>query len=50
MFFDEGFGGVGAPAPLFDFMGNAFPDVAGAAWSGYGLVPDPRHPAFLRSL
>ncbi len=30
------------PTALFDFFGNRFPAITGTAWSGYGMVPDPR--------
>jgi len=41
MFFYEGFGTLGIPQPLLDWMGRNFPDEAGLAFSNYGLVPDP---------
>lgn len=41
MFFGEGFGALGIPAPIFDFVGTAFPEITGEGFSAYGLVPDP---------
>lgn len=41
MFFYEGFGTLGIPQPLMDWMGRNFPDEAGLAFSKYGLVQDP---------
>ena len=44
MFFYEGFGTVGVPAPIFDFLSTRLEDQIGLAFSGYGLVPDPFSP------
>lgn len=41
MFFYEGFGSLGVPAAIFDFMGNKLADTVGPGFSGYGLVQDP---------
>jgi hypothetical protein len=41
MFFYEGFGSLGVPAAIFDFMSNKLTDTVGPAFSDYGLVPDP---------
>ncbi|MBM4390715.1 MAG: hypothetical protein FJ090_06300 [Deltaproteobacteria bacterium] len=41
MYFNESFGTIGIPAPLFDFVNENFPDQTGKAFSQYGLVPDP---------
>ena len=41
MFFHEGFGSLGVPAAIFDFMGTRLADTVGPAFSAYGLVPDP---------
>ncbi len=41
MFFYEGFGTIGIPRPLLDWMGRNFPDEAGLAFTKYGLVQDP---------
>jgi len=41
MFFYEGFGGLGIPQPLLDFVSTKFPDELGPAFSEYGMIPDP---------
>ena len=41
MFFYEGFGTIGIPQPLVDWMARSFPDEVGPAFEDYGLVPDP---------
>lgn len=41
MFFYEGFGAVGLPAPVFDFFGARLPEVYGEAYAAYGLIRDP---------
>ena len=41
MFFYEGFGTIGVPAPLFDFMAENFDAELGVAFERYGLVRDP---------
>ena len=45
MFFYEGFGTMGIPTPLIDWVGRNFPDSdeAGLAFTNYGLVQDPYH-------
>lgn len=45
MFFYEGFGTMGIPTPLIDWVANNFPDSdeAGIAFTNYGLVQDPYH-------
>jgi hypothetical protein len=44
MFFYEGFGGLGVPTALFDFLGSRFPEELGVGFTEYGLVPDPYSP------
>jgi len=44
MFFYEGFGGLGVPTALLDFLGSRFPDELGVGFTEYGLVPDPYSP------
>jgi len=41
MFFYEGFGSMGVPAAIFDFMSTKLSDTLGPSFSAYGLVPDP---------
>jgi hypothetical protein len=41
MFFYEGFGTLGIPEPLMDWMSRNFPDEAGLAFTNYGLIQDP---------
>lgn len=41
MFFYEGFGTAGVPAPLVDWMLENFPDDAGPGFSKVGMVADP---------
>jgi hypothetical protein len=41
-FFYEPMGTDGMPAPLLDWVGRNFPDFAGAGFSRFGLVPDPK--------
>ena len=43
MFFYEGFGTLGIPTPLIDWMARNFPDAdeAGLAFTNYGLIQDP---------
>ena len=45
MFFYEGFGTLGIPEAMYDWMSRSFPDELGLAFSEYGLVPDPYQPA-----
>jgi hypothetical protein len=44
MYFYEGFGTLGIPAPLFDFVHQNFPDEVGPGFSGLGLVVHPSSP------
>ena len=45
MFFYEGFGTIGIPEPLIDWVARNFPDAdeAGPAFTNYGLIQDPYH-------
>jgi len=45
MFFYEGFGTMGIPTPLMDWVGRNFPDAdePGPAFTNYGLIQDPYH-------
>ena len=44
MFFYEGFGTLGIPEALLDFMGTEFPDEVGHGFSKLGLIEDPQIP------
>ena len=44
MFFYEGFGTIGMPSVLLDFVGTRFEEQIGLAFEGYGMVPDPTVP------
>lgn len=44
MFFYEGFGTLGIPSVLFDYLPAAFEDELGPAYSKLGLVPHPTDP------
>ena len=41
MFFYEGFGGVGIPQPLLDFVNTKFTDELGEGFAEYGMIQDP---------
>ncbi len=41
MFFYEGFGGMGIPQPLLDFVSTKFPDELGEGFEEYGMILDP---------
>ena len=41
MFFYEGFGGMGIPQPLLDFVSTKFPDELGEGFAEYGMILDP---------
>ena len=41
MFFYEGFGGIGIPQPLFDFVNRKFTDELGEGMAEYGMILDP---------
>lgn len=41
MFFYEGFGTIGVPAPIFDFFGQEFEEELGLGFTAYGAIPDP---------
>ena len=41
MFFYEGFGGIGIPQPLLDFVSTKFPDELGEGFEAYGMFLDP---------
>ena len=44
MFFYEGFGGMGIPKPLFDFVNSEFRDYLGDGFERYGMIADPYSP------
>lgn len=44
MFFYEGFGTIGVPAAIFDFMVENFTAEIGPGFSNYGLIADPFSP------
>lgn len=44
MFFDEGFGTIGIPEAIVDFMGTELEAEIGTAFTGYGMIEDPRQP------
>ena len=41
MFFYEGFGGLGIPQPLLDFVSTKFTDELGEGFEAYGMIADP---------